>query len=167
MRALSIKQPYAFIVAIGVKDIENRTWFTKVRERVYIHAPFRSALPPYQIFNDEQANALLEMRTPIWGSYDETTRIIGEVTIADCVINHPSIWAEKTIDDKKPIYNWVLKDPIIYQRPILKVKGRLNFWKFDIDTHIHRMCPNCASPNTYKESVNEYTCRYCQGGLND
>lgn len=28
---------------------------------------------------------------------------------------------------------------------------------------IHRYCPNCGASNTLKESVNEYTCRYCDG----
>lgn len=31
----------------------------------------------------------------------------------------------------KPIYNWVAKDPILFDKPILNVKGRLNFWDFD------------------------------------
>jgi hypothetical protein len=50
--------------------------------------------------------------------------------IIDCVINHPSIWAEKTegvlfgnqFIMKKPIYNWVLANPVLYEKPILNVK---------------------------------------------
>jgi hypothetical protein len=32
---------------------------------------------------------------------------------------------------------------------------------------IVRNCPNCRHPNTKKESLNQYVCRYCEGGLND
>ena len=72
-----------------------------------------------------------------------TSAIIGEVEIVDCVINHTSIWAEKTpvkmqikksqliISDEKPIYNWVLANPILYDEPILNIKGKLSFWEFE------------------------------------
>ena len=38
MKALSIKQPWASLIAHGIKDIENRTWKTNFRGRIYIHA---------------------------------------------------------------------------------------------------------------------------------
>jgi len=31
MKALSIRQPYAWLIIHGYKDIENRTWGTRVR----------------------------------------------------------------------------------------------------------------------------------------
>jgi hypothetical protein len=38
MKALSIRQPYATLVCAGVKDVENRSWSTKYRGRLLIHA---------------------------------------------------------------------------------------------------------------------------------
>ena len=38
MKALSIIQPWAELIVLGHKDIENRTWPTKVRGRVAVHA---------------------------------------------------------------------------------------------------------------------------------
>ncbi|RZK62259.1 MAG: ASCH domain-containing protein, partial [Pedobacter sp.] len=35
MKALSIKQPWATLISTGIKDIENRTWATKHRGRIY------------------------------------------------------------------------------------------------------------------------------------
>jgi len=33
---------------------------------------------------------------------------------------------------------------------------------------IYRKCPNCGANNTRKESLaSKYTCKYCEGGLND
>ncbi|RZJ91586.1 MAG: ASCH domain-containing protein, partial [Chryseobacterium sp.] len=43
MKSLSIKQPWASLIASGIKDIENRTWATKYRGRIYIHASGKPA----------------------------------------------------------------------------------------------------------------------------
>ena len=34
-------------------------------------------------------------------------------------------------DDRPPIYNWVLANPVLYEKPILNVKGKLSFWEFE------------------------------------
>jgi hypothetical protein len=38
MLALSIRQPWAWMILHGGKDVENRDWPTKVRGRILIHA---------------------------------------------------------------------------------------------------------------------------------
>jgi hypothetical protein len=38
MKALTICQPYAHMIAIGVKGIENRTWWTAYRGLLAMHA---------------------------------------------------------------------------------------------------------------------------------
>ncbi len=38
MKALAIKQPWAYLIVNGFKDIENRTWRTALRGRFYVHA---------------------------------------------------------------------------------------------------------------------------------
>lgn len=38
MRVLTIKQPYASLIAFGIKRYEFRTWMTKYRGEVLIHA---------------------------------------------------------------------------------------------------------------------------------
>lgn len=53
--------------------------------------------------------------------------IIGSVVIAGCVQNHPSLWAEKGC------WNWVLKDPVLFENPIMNEKGKLNFWDYDMN----------------------------------
>ena len=44
MIAITIKQPWAYLIAAGIKDIENRTWPTKFRGRVLVHAAAKSWL---------------------------------------------------------------------------------------------------------------------------
>ena len=38
MKALSIKQPWAWLIVNGYKDIENRTWKTNYRGTFLVHA---------------------------------------------------------------------------------------------------------------------------------
>lgn len=37
MLVLTVKQPWAWLIFNG-KDVENRTWYTKVRGKVCIHS---------------------------------------------------------------------------------------------------------------------------------
>ena len=140
MKALSIKQPWASLIAHGIKDIENRTWKTHFRGRIYIHASGKLAAP-----KDSLGLLMPKDITPndmdwyewVWKKEYLLSAIIGEVDIVDCVINHPSIWAEKSdlgkvvFRNEKPTYNWVLSNPVLYEKPILNVKGKLSFWEYE------------------------------------
>jgi hypothetical protein len=119
MRSLSIRQPFAYLVAAGIKDIENRTWKTKVRGRIYIHATKRIPLKLFTNLIDKAGIPCYQKELYLEGA------IIGEVDITDCVQNYPSIWAEKDC------WNWVLANPVLYPEPILGVKGQLSFWEFN------------------------------------
>lgn len=47
MRALSLWQPWAWLVANGWKPIENRPWNCHFRERILIHAGRRYSFEQY------------------------------------------------------------------------------------------------------------------------
>lgn len=146
-KAISIKQPWASLIVAGIKDIENRTWATKYRGPLLIHAGAFDPGEIYQYLNHQQVAAM----SKIWGLIPKLHRsaIIGQVDIVDCVINHPSVWAERTegyeehIKDfwgnknwrkesqSKPIYNWVLANPVQFDEPILNVKGKLSLWEWE------------------------------------
>ena len=138
MKALTIKNPWAMLIALGVKDIENRTWKTKYRGRICIHAaakpvPFNGYINGMS-FTQDQKKEIFKMNLP--ERYpDHMTKypnacIIGEVDIIDCVQNHSSVWAERTYTDHTNIWNWVLANPVIYPEPILNVKGALSLWEY-------------------------------------
>lgn len=125
-KALSIKQPWASLIAHGIKDIENRTWKTSYRGKILIHASLKGV--PDFVFTREQHKELMGVDTENWDFVKAA--IIGEVEIIDCVIDHPSIWAEKS-ENEKPIYNWVLANAKLYDEPILNVKGKLSIWNYE------------------------------------
>lgn len=138
-KAISIKQPWAYLICAGIKDVENRTWDLPEKykcERVFIHASGKPDEEPYMLFSDEQSAAIDSAIMDVCGTYSQNSQIIGYVRFIDCVINHPSIWAEKSEigqdeqanDWIKPIYNWVIADPVLLDKPILNVKGKLRFW---------------------------------------
>lgn len=177
MKALSIKQPWASLIANGIKDIENRTWKTKFRGRIYIHASgqYTRTKIGWELLTEEQFKSLdKETLVKHLDKSFPTSAIIGEVDIIDYVINHPSIWAESTATTQsgdevveKPIYNWVLANPVLYDKPILNVKGNLSFWEFrDLIE-----CSCCTNKETDEEMhicercEQEY-CIDCQAGFN-
>lgn len=139
MKALSIKQPWASLIAHGIKDIENRTWKTNFRGRIYIHSCGKYKDNLSDFLNEDQIDRIV-LNNDFPAKELITSAIIGEVDIVDCVINHDSIWAEQTdfvqegnhrYYPEKPIYNWVLANAVLYDKPILNVKGKLSFWVFD------------------------------------
>lgn len=209
MKTLTVKQPWASLIVHGIKDIENRTWPTKFRGRILIHS---SKGNKFEIeMDDEQAKLafplLIEKGTEgkiPFGS------IIGSVEIVDCIINHPSVWAEKTENCcpecmcveaknhdllgngyrvcsnceqewwmhikydyyKKPIYNWVLANPVLFEQPITDVKGKLSLWDFpnihtELDEDEKPVCM-CQLPvdEVYQVRVlgnGKFECKYCEG----
>lgn len=150
-KTLSVKQPWAFLQCVGIKDIENRTWKLPEKyrgERVLIHASTHIRKSTKDLLNKEQFDVILGLSNWDKEKYFDGRQIehaiIGSVRFIDCVINHPSIWAErnktKWVGEKKTlyeewcgeklIYNWVAVDAILFPEPILNVKGELGFWDY-------------------------------------
>jgi len=158
MKTISLRQPWAYLICSGIKDIENRTWKLPEKykgERVLIHASgaaitFGQFCDYIENLDNEDLGLQKIVRENCfrksWLHTLETSAIIGSVEIVDCVINHPSIWAEKTdllglsetyykiyssvINVPPIIHNWVLANPILFEKPILNVKGKLGFWDY-------------------------------------
>lgn len=146
-KVLTVKQPWSYLICSGVKPIENRTWKTNYRGRVLIHASGNSiTFKQFCNYIENLDNEDLGLQKIVrencfrksWLHTLETSAIIGSVEIVDCVINYPSIWAEKTdnMDQVfmgfKKIYNWVVSEAILFDKPILNVKGKLGFWDYDL-----------------------------------
>lgn len=176
MKALSIKQPWASLICtpreyspkLGIKDIENRTWKTKFRGKIYVHASGTKVLNCLRVLNEEQY--LIAQKTFLQNGLNKfsdlsVSAIIGEIEIVDCVINHESIWAEKTDLYKansrdypeKIIYNWVLANPVLYEKPV-PCKGRLSFWEPDFDIE---ECIWCSGKFDFEIMATDGTENYC------
>jgi hypothetical protein len=122
MKALSIRQPYAWLIANGIKDIENRDWPTKFRGRVLIHAgvtyPKRDYADDAEDYPDMYGIEYPPREQMIGG-------IVGVATIIDCVSKSDSKWFLGA-------YGFVLADakPL----PFVPCKGKLSF--FDVPREV-------------------------------
>jgi hypothetical protein len=121
MRALSIRQPWAWLICAGFKDVENRTWPTNFRGRIYIHAGQRFDSDGFQWLRINRPKALPEVQFCALGA------IIGEVDIVDCVRASASPWFEGP-------YGFVLRNPVLYHEPI-PMRGRLGL--FEVGEVLH------------------------------
>ena len=118
MRALSIRQPWAWLVVNGFKDIENRTWSTTFRGRIYVHAGQRTVPDDYP----EQREYVGRTGIVIPSSLGRGA-IVGEVTITGCVSSSDSPWFCGP-------YGFTLENPVAYDTPV-PCRGQLGFFSVD------------------------------------
>ncbi len=138
MKALSIKQPWAWLIVNGYKDIENRNWRIgrkpgldgvrglELPSRIYVHAGKEGD------FSHENqqfiSKCLVTQGHKIITTHDffpdKFGAIIGEVDIIGCVTESVSPWFVGP-------YGFVLANPEAYDKPI-PMRGRLGFWDVNL-----------------------------------
>lgn len=133
MKSISVKQPWAYLLCAGIKDIENRTWELPEKykgEWILIHA---SALKDANYFRRLPSYIDKGILLDLKEARDRVlySCIVGAVKFSHSEIGHGSIWAENSVG-WKPIHNWVVQDAILFEKPIRNVKGKLSFWEFDL-----------------------------------
>lgn len=207
-RILSVRNPISYQICFGFKDVENRSWKTDYRGRVYIHSSSKHTYPGFDTLDNtelwpeglkrkvlqvyKQCDNLPDRigRKRYWDTdfrkfamnFDNYGRlkngvdfiiawdyyrrvsaayygieaypnkapadihkhwakvkkaidskpsllqneaIIGYVELVDIVENSKSLWAFPDC------YHWVLQNPVLFEKPVTGIKGKLNF--FDIE----------------------------------
>lgn len=125
MKALSMQMPWAWFVIHGHKQIENRTWGTGVRGRIYVHCGAKwdkqgdIFIRQNNMATLEQLDAIEEIKKR-WGK-DSPPGLYGEVDILDTVIFSWDPWFFGP-------YGFVLANAQAYNHPI-PCKGRLSFFE--------------------------------------
>ena len=119
MKALSIRQPWAWLILNAGKDIENRDWPTPYRGRFLIHAS--KGMTHDEYWNG--AETLLDIRKDmLLPPFSELQRggIVGSVSLVDCVRRSESPWFFGE-------YGFLLRDPAPV--PFRPFKGMLGFFE--------------------------------------
>ena len=129
MKVLSFKQPWAWLIAIGCKTIENRTWDRKYRGRILIHASQAKAdrLDGWQ---DRVAREYCQKNGIEFPKDFDTlpkSAIIGSVDIVD-ILYHEA-YQDPFAEDFQ--YHWFLKNPKLFDEPISGVKGKVFLWDYE------------------------------------
>jgi hypothetical protein len=91
MKCLSIRQPWAWLVVNGWKNVENRGWATRHRGDLLIHAAASMTRADYESCRIVVDGIHDDLAMPM---YEDLPRggIVGEVKLLDCVDDHPSPW---------------------------------------------------------------------------
>jgi hypothetical protein len=121
VKALSVRQPWAWLIVAGYKDVENRKWATNFRGKIYIHAGKILDRAGLTLITSGSMNINQDIRDAVRHNSWTLGAIIGEVEIVDCVTQSDSPWF-------KGPYAFVLERPALYERPI-PCKGKLGFFE--------------------------------------
>lgn len=126
MKVLSIKEPWASLIMNGTKKIETRSWKTKYRGEIYIHASLSKA----KITKPEVYELIKDMNF-------KCGYIICKCNLVDCIymtdeyvndmkINH----YEEYICGHYEVgrYAWIVEDVRVIE-PI-EAKGKLGLWNY-------------------------------------
>lgn len=169
MKVISLLQPWASLVVIGAKKIETRSWNTKYRGPLLIHASkkkipeLRSLLCSWNFdaaFHSlggtmsPGSNLELPLGSIIGMVHLDNCRPTDSFTVAelDTKVWHPdgrtSYYTERQLGDYSPgRYGWLLSNPHSFSHHI-PVKGSLGLWEYD-----GRLCLKCG--------CTDYDCRHC------
>lgn len=111
VRAITIRQPWAWAIIFAGKDVENRSWYTHYRGPLLIHAgaTYRPHAPlPRGIVAPDRGDL-------------DFSAVIGVVDLVDVVDRSRSRWFNPDG------YGFVLRNPRALKRPV-PCKGRLGLW---------------------------------------
>jgi len=126
--ALSIRQPWASLIILAWKDIENRSWLTYTRKSILIHAAKGMTKKEYNEAIDFACSIDRERTMGLLASgvlaFDNLQRggIIGSAKLVDCVRRSTSPWFVGP-------NGFVLRDP--KPLPFVPFKGQLGFFEVE------------------------------------
>jgi hypothetical protein len=114
MKALTIKQPWADAIAHSTKRTENRTWTTRYRGPLLLHAGASyDPMGRFVITDWDELTSWPDYR----GAIIATADLVG-IHFADCCCTP---WGEPDV------YHWQLDNVYALPEPVL-TKGRLQLW---------------------------------------
>ena len=117
---LSIRQPWAWLIVNGWKNIENRDWPTQYRGHFFVHAGLNCTRDEWTCCFQYvyEMSTSLALKLPTLAAL-QRGGIVGEAVILDCVTAHSSEWFEGR-------YGFVLGNakPL----PFISCRGRLGFF---------------------------------------
>lgn len=136
MKALSVRQPWAWLIIHAGKDIENRSWKSFYRGPLIIHASRTMGLADYNAamrFLADDCFAHITLPSP---GQLERGGIIGRVNMIECLEDDDSPWFCGP-------FGFVLRNPEPF--PFIPVKGALSF--FDIpENPFYKFSPSPLFP---------------------
>lgn len=119
MKALSVRQPWAWAILHAGKTHENRDWPTRFRGTIALHAA-KGLTREEHLWASMDIEERSGLRPPAYPMLAQRGFIVGLVDIVGCVTESPSPWFQGE-------YGFVLENPRPLASPIY-CKGALGFW---------------------------------------
>ena len=127
MKVITIKQPYATLIAKGLKRYEFRTWKTNYRGEIYIHAGKgidKKAMKRYE---------KLGLQYP-------RGQVIAKATLKDCLVIDDAM-KQKLKEENEYIYEGIVSDETwrgygflledIEEIEPISINGKLSLWNYE------------------------------------
>lgn len=136
MKAITVLQPWAWLLAIGKKRCETRSWKTNYRGEILIHAGKRD-------MTDVMRQTIFEAghmeQAGVFDTKIITGAVIGKTTLVNCVPIDEAIAAlvkaqhpdESAFGDFTPgRYAWVMEGAELFDQPV-PAAGKQGLWNFN------------------------------------
>lgn len=123
MKCLSVRQPWAWAIFHG-KDVENRTWETKHRGPLLIHAALKFDHVGYNWLKNRENWLNVQIPSCVGPESLLYTfgSVIGRVDMTGCIIKSASPWFFGP-------YGFTFRNPVLFKQP-LPYRGKLKI--FDV-----------------------------------
>ena len=136
MNALSIRQPWAWLIVNGFKPIENRTWACKYRGPLLIHASSTMSKDEWQDCHDFSIENGVTIPNYVSLSRDFRIRpgaglggIVGKVEMMECVSTSENTWFVGP-------YGFRFENP--KPLPFFKIRGALGLFEIMMPLEIEQ-----------------------------
>ena len=135
MKAITVLQPWAWLLATGKKRCETRSWKTNYRGEILIHAGKKNMT---NIMRQTFFEAMYMKQAGVFNTEMITEAIIGKANPVNCVRIDEAM---RELIRKQHIeeyalgyfvldhYAWVLEEPELFDRPI-PATGKQGLWNF-------------------------------------
>lgn len=127
MWALSIRQPWAWLIVGGHKNVENRQWSTSHRGPLLIHAAKGMTLTEYRLCHHYAAGRGVMLPT-----FDELLRggIVGQVNLRNCFYMHDDYRRSLSSPWFEGPYGWHMIDA--QPLPFFACRGQLRLFEVEM-----------------------------------
>lgn len=132
-KALSLLQPWASLVVMGMKKIETRSWQTTYRGTLFIHASLGkkgkalvNEVPFSKYISDFDA---LPFGAVIGQVNLDDIVPVENLFYSDAMLNTLTLEEKAFGDYTKGRYAWLFSEAVMFDKPI-PVKGGLGLWKY-------------------------------------
>lgn len=129
MKCISVGQPFASAIVLGLKQVENRTWNTRHRGPLLIHAPTsRQWMSAYRRVG--MTRRLPDRESLVFGALVGRVELVDVVRVDAVKRMYPRHFDEIFVSGP---WCWILDDPVVFDEPI---RYRGNRCLFDVSANV-------------------------------